>query len=748
MSTDVFVKTIVQEESLSPSQVAAVAALLEEGASIPFIARYRKEATGSLDEVAVTTIRDRMHQLKELAARRQAVLASLEKNGHLTDELAQKVAAAPSMAVLEDIYLPYKPKRRTRAVMAREKGLEPLADAIFEQKGIDCRAAAAPFVDPENGAATVDDALSGARDIIAEKASEHEEARARLRNLFFKKALVKSRVIPGMEAPGVKFRDYFDLEEPIASIPSHRLLAIRRGEAEDVLSFRILVDEAEAVSILTNLFVTGSGEDAGLVRLAVEDGYKRLLSGTMETEARINAKKKADEEAIRVFADNLRQLLLAPPLGARRVMGIDPGYRTGCKVVCLDRQGKLLHHDTIYPHTGKDKPAKETEKVRALCEKYRIEAIAVGNGTAGRETEAFFRKIDFSRPVQVVMVNESGASIYSASEAARREFPDHDLTVRGAVSIGRRLMDPLAELVKIDPKSIGVGQYQHDVDQRALKQTLDDVVISCVNAVGVDVNRASAELLTYVSGLNAGIAKNIVALREEKGPFSARRKLMDVPRLGPKAFEQCAGFLRIPGAENPLDGSAVHPESYPVVDAMANDLGVTVYDLIQNPKIREKIKISRYVTDTVGLPTLKDIMAELAKPGRDIRETFEAFSFAEGIEKMADLLPGMQLPGIVTNITAFGAFVDIGVHQDGLVHISEMADRFVKNPSDVVKVQQTVKVTVLSVDIDRKRISLSMKAPAKEKSAAPSPEKPKKPAPDTALADAFKNRSFLKRNNV
>ena len=747
MSTDVFVKTIVQEESLSPSQVAAVAALLEEGASIPFIARYRKEATGSLDEVAVTTIRDRMHQLKELAARRQAVLASLEKNGHLTDELAQKVAAAPSMAVLEDIYLPYKPKRRTRAVMAREKGLEPLAEAIFEQKGIDCRAAAATFVDPENGAATVDDALSGARDIIAEKASEHEEARARLRNLFFKKALVKSRVIPGMEAPGVKFRDYFDLEEPIASIPSHRLLAIRRGEAEDVLSFRILVDEAEALSILTNLFVTGSGEDAGLVHLAVEDGYKRLLSGTMETEARINAKKKADEEAIRVFADNLRQLLLAPPMGAHRVMGIDPGYRTGCKVVCLDRQGKLLHHDTIYPHTGKDRPAKESEKIRALCEKYRIESIAVGNGTAGRETEAFFRKIDFSRPVQVVMVNESGASIYSASEAARREFPDHDLTVRGAVSIGRRLMDPLAELVKIDPKSIGVGQYQHDVDQRALKQTLDDVVISCVNAVGVDVNRASAELLTYVSGLNAGIAKNIVALREEKGPFSARRKLMDVPRLGPKAFEQCAGFLRIPGAENPLDASAVHPESYPVVDAMANDLGVTVYDLIQNPKIREKINISRYVTDTVGLPTLKDIMAELAKPGRDIRETFEAFSFAEGIEKMADLLPGMQLPGIVTNITAFGAFVDIGVHQDGLVHISEMADRFVKNPSDVVKVQQKVQVTVLSVDIDRKRISLSMKDPAKEKSPAPSPEKPKKPAPDTALADAFKNRSFLKRNN-
>ena len=712
MSAEMFIEAIAREENISTPQVAAVAALLEEGASIPFIARYRKEKTGSLDEVAVTTVRDRLHQLKELAARRQAVLASLEKNGHLSDDLKQKVAAAASLAELEDIYLPYKPKRRTRAVMAREKGLEPLAQAIFEQKGIDCRAAAESFVDPEKGVASVEDALSGARDIIAEMASEHEVARARLRDLFFGKAIVRSRVIAGMEEAGAKFRDYFDWEESLATIPSHRLLAIRRGESEDVLSFRILADETIALSILTDLFVTGSTKDSEEVRLAVADGYKRLLSGSMETEARLHAKKKADEEAIRVFADNLRQLLLAPPLGARRVMGIDPGFRTGCKVVCLDRQGKLLHHDTIYPHTGKDRPQRESEKIRRLCEDHGVEAIAVGNGTAGRETEALVRKIDFPRPVQVVLVNESGASIYSASDAARREFPDHDLTVRGAVSIGRRLMDPLAELVKIDPKSFGVGQYQHDVDQRALKQALDDVVISCVNAVGVDVNRASVELLTYVSGLNSGIAKNIVAHREENGPFTARKKLMNVPRLGPKAFEQCAGFLRIPGADNPLDASAVHPESYPVVDAMAADLNVTVQALIDDAARREKIDIARYVTDTIGMPTLKDILAELARPGRDIREAFEAFSFAEGIETMEDLLPGMTLPGIVTNITAFGAFVDIGVHQDGLVHISEMADRFVKNPSDVVSVQQKVQVRVLSVDIDRKRISLSMKNPA------------------------------------
>jgi len=710
MQNDPFILKIAKEQQIADRQVAAVAALLSEGATIPFIARYRKEATGSLDEVVVASIRDRLDQLRELHARKETVLASLEKHGHLTDALKERVLAAPTLPELEDIYLPYKPKRRTRGVMAREKGLEPLALSIFEQAGIDPEAAAAPFIDPEKGVATIDDALAGARDIIAEMVNEHEGARSRLRDLFSRSATVKSRVIPGKEEAGAKYRDYFEWEEPVAKVPSHRLLAIRRGEAEDVLGMRILPDEEEAVVILEHLFVKGDGADAAQVRLAVKDGYKRLLSNAMETEIRITAKDRADAEAIRVFAENLRQLLLSPPLGAKRVMGIDPGFRTGCKVVCLDRQGKLLHHDTVFPHMSEGRAGAEAEKIKSLCGKFEIEAIAVGNGTAGRETEAFIRAIDFPSPVQVVMVNESGASIYSASEIAREEFPDIDLTVRGAVSIGRRLMDPLAELVKIDPKSIGVGQYQHDVDQRALRQSVDDVVMSCVNGVGVDLNRASVQLLTYVSGLNAGIAKNIVAHREANGPFASRRRLMDVPRLGPKAFEQCAGFLRIADGENPLDASAVHPESYPVVDAMARNLGATVIDLIKQPDLRQKIEISRYVTDTVGLPTLRDILAELAKPGRDPREQFEAFAFAEGIEKMEDLLPGMKLPGIVTNITAFGAFVDIGVHQDGLVHVSRMADKFVKNPADVVKVHQKVTVTVLEVDLARKRISLSMKS--------------------------------------
>ncbi|MBS3809230.1 MAG: RNA-binding transcriptional accessory protein [Desulfobacterales bacterium] len=711
MTDTAFIETIANELKEENSRVKAAADLLEQGASVPFIARYRKEATGSLDEVAVTAIRDRLHQLRELAARKETVLNSLEKNGHLTDELKEKVSAAQTLAEVEDIYLPYRPRRRTRGVKAREKGLEPLAEAVFKQEGMDCSAAAETFADPEKGLESADQALSGARDIIAEMISENKEARARLRELFLNKAVVRSRVVPGMEEKGARFRDYFDWQEPAASVPSHRMLAIRRGEAEDVLSFRILPDEKEAIAILEDLFVIGSGEDAEQVRRAAKDAYKRLLSNSMETEARIETKKLADAEAIRVFAENLRQVLLAPPLGAKRVMGIDPGYRTGCKVVCLNRQGKLLHHDTIYPHTGKGRAGQEAEKLRSLCEEYGIEAVAVGNGTAGRETEALVRKIDYGRPVSVVMVNESGASVYSASEAARLEFPDHDLTVRGAVSIARRLMDPLAELVKIDPKSIGVGQYQHDVDQRALKQALDDVVTSCVNAVGVDVNRASAELLTYVSGLNARIAGNIVAHRNENGPFASRGQLKKVPGLGPKTVEQCAGFLRIFDAENPLDASAVHPESYHIVDAMARDLGVTVKDLVKDPELRGKIDISRYVTETAGVPTLKDIMAELAKPGRDIREKFEEFSFAEGVEKIEDLAAGMRVPGIVTNITAFGAFVDIGVHRDGLVHISEMADRYVKNPAEVVSMQQKVMVTVIDVDLDRKRISLSMKKP-------------------------------------
>ncbi|MBU4503936.1 MAG: RNA-binding transcriptional accessory protein [Proteobacteria bacterium] len=725
MNNDTFISRIAKEQNITDNQVQAVASLLLEGATIPFIARYRKEATGSLDEVAVMSVRDRLNQLRELEERKETVLKSLEKHGHMTDELQEKVVAAESMTVLEDIYLPYKPKRRTRAVIAKEKGLEPLALMIFEQKGANPVKEAESFIDPEKGVESVEDALAGARDIIAEIINENDKARARLRNLFFTKAAIKSRVASGMEEKGAKFRDYFDWEEQVAGIPSHRMLAMRRGESEAFLNLDILPDEEEATAILENLFVNGEGDDSAQVKLAVKDCYKRLLSRSMETETRLHAKERAEIEAIKVFADNLRQLLLAPPLGAKRVMGIDPGFRTGCKLVCLDQQGKLLHYDTVYPHMSEKKALAEAEKIKSLCEKFDIEVIAVGNGTAGRETEAFVKAVPFSKPVQVIMVNESGASIYSASETAREEFPDHDLTVRGAVSIGRRLMDPLAELVKIDPKSIGVGQYQHDVDQKALKQTLDDVVMSCVNGVGVDLNRASAQLLTYVSGLNAGIAKNIIAYREENGPFNSRRQLTKVSRLGPKAFEQSAGFLRILDGENPLDASAVHPESYYIVDAITKDLGTTVVAILKKPDIRDQIDISKYVTESVGIPTLNDILDELAKPGRDPREKFEAFAFADGIEKIEDLRPGMKIPGIVTNITAFGAFVDIGVHQDGLVHVSQMADRFVKNPADIVKNQQKVTVTVLEVDLARNRISLSMKLQAEKSGTAVENHNPK-----------------------
>jgi len=714
MNNDTFISRIAEEQNINNNQVKAVASLLSEGATIPFISRYRKEATGSLDEVAVMAVRDRLNQLMELEERKEAILKSLEKHGHLTDELREKVLAAESMTVLEDLYLPYKPKRRTKAIIAKEKGLEPLALIIFEQKGVNPVKEAESFIDPEKGVESVEDALAGARDIIAEIINENDKARARLRNLFFTKAVIKSRVASDMEEKGAKFRDYFDWEETVAGVPSHRMLAMRRGESEDFLNLDILPDEDEATAILENLFVNGEGDDSAQVKLAIKDCYKRLLSRSMETETRLHAKERADTEAIKVFVDNLRQLLLAPPLGAKRVMGIDPGFRTGCKLVCLDPQGKLLHFDTVYPHMSEKKALAETEKIKSLCEKFDIEVIAVGNGTAGRETEAFVKTVPFSKPVQVIMVNESGASIYSASEAAREEFPDHDLTVRGAVSIGRRLMDPLAELVKIDPKSIGVGQYQHDVNQKALKQALDDVVMSCVNGVGVDLNRASAQLLTYVSGMNAGLAKNIVAYREDNGPFMSRQQLTKVSRLGPKAFEQSAGFLRIHDGENPLDASAVHPESYYIVDAMARDLETMVVDIIKKPDIRNQINVTKYVTDSVGLPTLNDILDELAKPGRDPREKFEAFSFADGIEKIEDLKPGMKLPGIVTNITAFGAFVDIGVHQDGLVHVSQMADRFVKNPADIVKVQQKITVSVLEVDLARNRISLSMKSQAEK----------------------------------
>jgi len=706
---DMHVLKIADELKLKVNQVQAVATLLEEGATIPFIARYRKEATGSLDEVAVTFIRDMLRRLRELEERRESILKSLAQHGHLTDELKEKVIAAETMAILEDIYLPYRPKRRTRATIAREKGLEPLAELVFAQNNIDLFQAAAQFIDPEKGIENAEEALAGARDIMAEKISEDQDSRALMRRLFKSKAIIKSRLVPDMEIKGQKYKDYFNWEEPLSGVPSHRLLAMRRGEREGILYLTIEPDEEDAIKILEGLFIKGEGEDSNQVRLSLQDSYKRLLSRSMETEARLKSKEKADKEAIRVFADNLRELLLTPPLGNKNVMGIDPGFRTGCKLVCLDRQGKFLAHDTIFPNMNDKRDNEAGEIIKRLCITYQIDAIAVGNGTASRETEAFLRRLDLPENVPIVMVNESGASIYSASEVARDEFPDLDLTVRGAVSIGRRLMDPLAELVKIDPKSIGVGQYQHDVDQVDLKNTLDDVVMSCVNKVGVDLNRASAQLLTYISGLGPTLAKSIVNYRNDTGPFLSREELKKVPRLGPKAFEQSAGFLRIMDGGNLLDASAVHPESYHIVDKMAEDLGCSVADLLSEPQLREKINLPKYVGGEIGIPTLKDIMEELAKPGRDPREKFEAFGFEKGIEKIGDIKTGMRLPGIITNVTAFGAFVDIGVHQDGLVHISELSDNFVKNPSDLVKVGQKVNVSVIGVDIERNRISLSMK---------------------------------------
>jgi len=724
------VEKISQELNLKNAQVTAVADMLAEGATIPFIARYRKEATGSLDEVAITAVRDRLQQLAELDSRKEAILKSLEEHGHLTEELKEAVLAAQTMATLEDLYLPYRPKRKTRAMVAREKGLEPLARTLFEQSGTDPQKAGAEFVDPEKSVETIEDALAGARDIIAEWINEDQQARDRIRQLFFSRAVVQSRVATGKETEGAKYRDYFEWQEPATKAPSHRILAMRRGEKEDFLNVSFSPSEDEAIQILEDMFVKGDGEDSTQVGMAVQDCYKRLLSRSMETEIRLDTKTRADIEAIKVFSKNLRELLLAPPLGAKRVMGLDPGYRTGCKLVCLDAQGKVEHHDTIYPHTSKKQLEEAARKVRDLAQRYQIEAIAIGNGTAGRETEAFVRGIGLDRGIQVVLVNESGASIYSASDTARQEFPDLDLTVRGAISIARRLMDPLSELVKIDPKSIGVGQYQHDVDQTALKQSLDDAVISCVNSVGVEINQASIQLLTYVSGLGPQLAKNIVAFREQNGPFMSRDQLQEVPRLGPKAFEQSAGFLRIRNGANPLDASAVHPESYHVVFAMAKDLDCTVTNLMQGPELRAKIDINRYITEHIGAPTLNDILTELAKPGRDPRQEFEKFAFAADIEKISDLVPGMQVPGIVTNVTAFGAFVDIGVHQDGLVHISELSDNFVKNPADVVKVHQKVEVAVLDVDLERNRISLSMKSnPGRSTPNPKSSQKAKKPKP-------------------
>jgi len=704
------IKMIAAELKVGERQVHACVTLLDEGATVPFISRYRKEATGSLDDIAVTAVRDRLAQLRELDKRREAILKSLEETGKLTDELKAKVLAAETMTSLEDIYLPYRPKRRTRATIAREKGLEPLAQRLFSQEaGVDPLAEADAFVDKEKGVETAEDALAGGRDIIAEWVTEDQNARVKMRELYTSKGILKTKVLSNKEEEGIKYKDYFDWQEPLAAAPSHRILAMRRGEKEGFLILRAAPPEEDAISLLESLFLKGDSPATQQVKLALHDSYKRLLSLSMETEMRVATKERADAEAIRVFAENLRQLLLSPPLGQKNVLAIDPGFRTGCKVVCVDRQGKLLHHDVIYPHFSEKNVSEAGTTITALCKKYQIEAIAIGNGTAGRETETFVKQLGLPTAIQIVMVNESGASIYSASDVAREEFPDQDVTVRGSVSIGRRLMDPLAELVKIDPKSIGVGQYQHDVDQTALKRSLDDVVMLCVNNVGVEVNTASKQLLTYVSGLGPQLAGSIVEYRNQHGPFSSRAKLKEVPKLGPKTFEQAAGFLRIRGNENPLDASAVHPESYHLVDAMAKDLNCTVMDLMTKEELRKKIDLTKYVTDKVGLPTLKDIMAELAKPGRDPREKFESFSFTEGVEKIEDVVPGMKLPGVVTNITAFGAFIDIGVHQDGLAHLSQLSDRFIKDANEAVKVHQQVMATVLEVDVKRKRISLSLK---------------------------------------
>ena len=706
---------IATELSIQPRQVAATAVLLEEGGTVPFIARYRKERTGELDEVKIANIRDRLEQLEELDKRRDSIVKNLDERKLLTAELLKKIGAAETMNVLEDLYAPFRQKKRTRATTAKEKGLEPLADLIWAQDvTLDVQAAAKEHagrewqIDEKKGTLTLEDALAGARDIIAERIAEDANARARMRTLYAEKGVVRSKVISGKEEEGAKFKDYFDWSEPASSVPSHRILAMRRGEAEGFLMVRLTPEETEAVSLLESIFVKNKSAAAMQVRDAVHDCQKRLLGFAMEGEARLTVKKRADEEAIRVFAQNIREVLLAAPLGQKAVLGIDPGFRSGCKIVLLDKQGKLIGNDVIFPDR---EPELATRLIKAAVEKFHVEAIAIGNGTASRETDAFVRSLKLPASIPVVMVNESGASIYSASEIAREEFPDKDITVRGAVSIGRRLMDPLAELVKLDPKSIGVGQYQHDVDQTALKKQLDDVVASCVNNVGVELNTASKNLLAYVSGLNARVAGNIVAHRDENGPFKSRKELLKVAGLGPKAFEQAAGFLRIRDGGNPLDTSAVHPERYDIVEKMAGDVGCSISDLLTDAQKRNRIDLKKYVSEEVGLPTLTDIVKELAKPGRDPRAQFEAFNFGD-VHTMNDLKPGMKLPGIVTNVTAFGAFVDIGVHQDGLVHVSQLSDDFVKNAADIVKPGQKVNVTVVEIDIPRKRIALSMKSNA------------------------------------
>ncbi|MDR1304163.1 MAG: RNA-binding transcriptional accessory protein [Verrucomicrobiales bacterium] len=704
-------RQVATELNLSPRQVLATATLIGEGGTVPFIARYRKEVTGSLDEVAITRIRDRMTQLAELDARKDSVIKSLDERKLLTDELKQAIGEALTMTRLEDLYQPYRPKRRTRATIARDAGLEPLADLLWEQNpAADVAAAAAKYINAEQAVPAAEQALAGARDILAERFSDDARAREQLRQFYRAHAVIRSKLITGKDTEAAKFKDYFDWREPLATAPSHRVLAMRRGEAESFLMVRIQPEAEPAIALLVSLFVRNSSPAGQQIRLAVEDCYQRLLGPAIEVEMRLESKKKADDEAIKVFAENLRELLLAPALGQQATLAIDPGFRTGCKVTVLDAQGQLLTNCVIYPDKSDFERRDAGEAIKKLCAHFNIRAIAIGNGTAGRETETFVRALGLPPGIVIVMVNESGASIYSASAVAREEFPDHDITVRGAVSIGRRLMDPLAELVKLDPKSIGVGQYQHDVDQGALKHKLDDVVISAVNAVGVEVNTASKQLLAYVSGLGSALAENIVKFRNANGPFKSRADLANVPRLGPKAYEQAAGFLRIRDGINPLDASAVHPESYGVVEAMARDLDCRPGDLIRNTELRARIKLERYASDQVGLPTLQDILNELSKPGRDPRKEFAVFKFADGVSAISHLQIGMKLPGIITNVTAFGAFVDIGVHQDGLVHISQLSDNFVKNPADVVKVQDRVRVTVVEVDAVRKRIALSMKS--------------------------------------
>lgn len=705
-----FSQMIAAELKLPAHRIANTLKLLQGGATIPFISRYRKEATGGLDEVQIGDTQTRYEKLCELSKRKETVLSTIEEQGKLTPELKARISACWNTTELEDIYLPFKPKRKTRAEAARAKGLEPLALLLMMQKENNLAAKVRNFV--KGKVKDEEDALKGARDILAEQISEDERSRNLMRNQFQRQALIQSKVVKGKEAEeaSAKYRDYFDFCEPLKKCSSHRLLALRRGESEGVLKVSIFPEDEDMCNErLQRLFVRANNECAHQVEEALTDAYKRLLKPAIETEFAALSKEKADEEAIRVFAENLRQLLLAPPLGQKRVMGIDPGFRTGCKVVCLDAQGTLLHNEAIYPHPPKSEYAQAARKIVKLVEQYKIEAIAIGNGTASRETEQFVTSQRYDREVQVFVVSEDGASIYSASKTAREEFPDYDVTVRGAVSIGRRLMDPLAELVKIDAKSIGVGQYQHDVDQTKLKASLDQTVESCVNLVGVNVNTASKHLLTYVSGLGPTLAQNIVDYRTENGPFESRRQLLKVPRMGAKAYEQCAGFLRIPQAKNPLDNSAVHPESYPIVEQMAKDLNCTVADLIKDKELRSKIDLKKYVTDTIGLPTLTDILQELDKPGRDPRQKIQVFEFDKNVRTLDDLQEGMELPGIVTNITNFGCFVDIGIKENGLVHVSQLADRFVNNPADVVRIHQHVRVKVMSIDHERKRIQLTMK---------------------------------------